>query len=212
MYWNSPPEYDAGSVNSSDDILVHCLHSAYIFISTVYRKKHTRAVHTYTHTPNSKSSQVARKHPSLSVSFHYHHHHHLPTMPGINIPIYIPPWVFICICFAGLAAYLFALSVHMDPQDPTDTENNVWTKVNYGVAAGVALLAIITIPIGILHQRKLRNAGWRMGKSPQQQADEITKKAAKYNITQPAAAPQYIQMVPMQAVPVSAPAATATSA
>ena len=122
-------------------------------------------------------------------------------MPGATLRLYIPPWIFIFIIFAGLSVYLFVLSAHLDPQDPTDQENNVWSKVNYGVAAGMALFAIISIPLGIMHQKKLKNAGWKMGQSPQEQVNALAGQAAKFNAIQPRAVPQYIQMVPVQNAP-----------
>ena len=125
-------------------------------------------------------------------------------MPSKTFTIYIPPWIILFIVFAGISAYLFVLSSHLDPDDPNDDAQKTWVKINYGVAAGVALFAIISIPLGILHQRKLKNAGWKNGMSPQEQANALAGQAAKFNAMQPRAVPQLIQMVPQYAAPVPA--------
>lgn len=122
-------------------------------------------------------------------------------MPGKTLQLYVAPWVFFFILLAGLSAYLFVLSTHLDPDDPTSEQERIWSKVNYGVAVFVALLAIITVPLGILHQKKLKRAGWKYGKSPQEQADALAGQAQRFNRAQPNV-PQYIQMVPMQVTPV----------
>jgi hypothetical protein len=60
---------------------------------------------------------------------------------------------------AAISAYLFVLSTKLDINDPDDPANNTWVTVNWVVAAFVAVLAIITIPIGIVRQNKLRSQG-----------------------------------------------------
>ena len=129
-------------------------------------------------------------------------------MPAKTFTIYIPPWIILFIIFAAISAYLFVLSAHLDPDDPNDQEQKIWVKWNYGAAAAVALFAIISIPWGILHQRKLKQNGWKNGKSPQEQANELAGQAAKFNAMQPKAAPQLIQMVPQYVAAQPAPGQT----
>lgn len=102
-------------------------------------------------------------------------------MPGHTFRLYIPPWVFLFIVFGAISGYLFALSANLDVDDPTDSNSNTWVKVNYGVAALMALLAIISIPLGLRHQKKLRDEGWVGGQSAQARAADLMKQTAKYN-------------------------------
>lgn len=70
---------------------------------------------------------------------------------------YIAPWVFVFIIFLGLATYLFALGANLDPDDPNSKTNNTWVTINWVAASVVAVLAIITIPLGVRHQHTIRN-------------------------------------------------------
>ena len=124
---------------------------------------------------------------------------------------YIPPWVIISFIFAGISAYLFVLSAHLDRQDPTDQDSSKWAKINYGVAGAVAALIPITIVWGIFHQRKLKSMGWKGGLSPEAQADALAGQAARFNKANPGygnntPAPVTIQMVaPAAPAPTPAP-------
>lgn len=104
-------------------------------------------------------------------------------MPGLNLGFYIAPWIFAFLILAGVSAYLFILSSKLDVNDPTDDTNSNWAKINYGVAAGVAFFAIITVPLGYLHQKHLRKIGYRMGMSKEAQLGQQALQAMKFKST-----------------------------
>jgi hypothetical protein len=107
----------------------------------------------------------------------------------MDYAFHIAHWVFFFISFAAISAYMFALGAHLDPDDPANKVNNTWVKINWGAASFVAALAILTVVLGVIHQKKLK----------------LKAKAAAPAAAAPVAPQQYVAM-PVASAPPAAPA------
>ena len=122
----------------------------------------------------------------------------------------IPAWIFIAFIFAVLSGGLFVLSTHLDLDDPNSASEVIAAQVSYGIAGTLALLAIITVVIGIpVHKkRRMRRLAQAQAAQAQPQVQPQFQLQAQPQVQAPVPTTYTLHPVAPTPAPVPAPKAT----